>query len=930
VDRGTVRAADGLRFRVLGTLEFMAGGQWHGIGAAKWRALLAVLLVEPGRVVSIDRIVAELWGDDPPATAANLVHGYVARLRALIGSDVLATRAPGYLLLVEPEEVDAGRFASAVAEGQAAFAAGETQRAAEELATAASLWRGPAFADVPVTPMVTAEAARLDELRLVAVEARVDADLACGRHAEVVVELRALTREHPLREHLWARLMAALRADGRRAEALEVFTQARHLLATELGIDPGTALREQHQRTLAEDKPPDVQSVRRVPLQLPVDVPDLVGRDDQLVAAKRWLGSARPWLAVTGPGGVGKTVFATCLAARARSLFPDGVLVAARSAEPVDESMLTRFLGAFGIPVVGQVPRNPRDRAAMFWDLLGSRRVLIVLDDVPNETFVRPLLPVASDCGLVVTSRRRLAGLEEFHALPLDVLPVDAGVALLRAAAGARRVDQHAGSIVEVCGGLPLAIKVVGARLSARPNWTIDDLARRLADTRSRLDWLQLGDLGVRTSLVESMSGLSDEQQRLLRRLGLLDAAQFTGWVAAALLDCDPWAAERLLDDLVEAHLVEPAGRGVTGPRYRMHDLVRLVASELAEDVDAEAITRSRHGLLALAAAADDRLAHWFGLDPEPAPVWRPPEDIETAVAADPMRWFDQEHDALMAAIRHDRDVVAWALAQRMITHLELRGRYEDAVSALRTGLAAADEMHDKQGQATMLGLLMHIEASRDEHQTAIRYAALAVAAYQALATPAPPLVQAPSVSSSVLDDARRRGDALAVGFEACRLAQELRLEGAQIDYLALFEEARDAFRAGNVAPLELWTIKNVGLVYARQRRFTETEEGLRRAHVLFQHGTGMAAAGGDLAGIAAAHGRTDLAEQLATAAITYATRTGDPWTAARALHTLADIRASRGDPTATRTYRKALTAWTDLRNPRRAVQIERVIAQLG
>jgi tetratricopeptide (TPR) repeat protein len=227
--------------------------------------------------------------------------------------------------------------------------------------------------------------------------------------------------------------------------------------------------------------------------------------------------------------------------------------------------------------------------------------------------------------------------------------------------------------------------------------------------------------------------------------------------------------------------------------------------------------------------------------------------------------------------------------------------------------------------------LMMDVEVARDEYDSALRYAILALAAYQAVETPAPPLSQAPSVSSPALEDARRRGDAITIGLEACRLARELRFEGARIDYLALFEEARDAFRVGGVPPEELWAIKNALLVYMRQHRFAEAEGCLRRVQVIDQNGAGLFNAGGDLAAVAAAYGRTDLAEQLATAAIDVANRTHDPWTAARALHTLADIRARQGDFDASaRTYRKALNAWTNLRNPRRVALIEEAMARLG
>jgi len=927
-----------MEFRVLGPLEIYNGAEKLAVGTPRTRALLAILLTSPNHLVSIDRLVDELWPDEPPPDARTLVHSYISRLRRVLrggaAAERLVTRRPGYLLRVAEDELDLRRYQRLTADARRAATREER---VELLRQADALWHGPPFADVPTTPVVAAFAAKLVESRLATLEEQFDA--AVGTGLDVIAELTELVATYPLRERFVAQLMLALHHAGRTADALIAYRQATERLRDELGVDPGPALRQAHQTVLAERAhhtglaagTHQTMTTKRVPppCQLPASLPDLVGRDDALAAGCRVLASATPWLAVTGPGGVGKTSFALCLAGRSRERFPDGVLVTSRGGEPVDEAMLTRFLGAFGVPVGGQLPRNPRDRATMFWELLGERRVLIVLDDMPDETYVRPLLPLAPGCGLVVTSRRRLAGLDTVRPLPLDVLPVDAGVTLLRTTAGTHRVDHRAGSIVEVCGGFPLAIKVAGARLAARPNWTVGDLAGRLVDTRSRLDWLQLGDLGVRTSLVESVSGLTADQQRLLRRLGVLDTAEFAGWVAAALLDAEPWTAERLLDDLVEAHLVEPAGHGVTGPRYRMHDLVQLVARELAGDTDTTANTRVRHGWFALAAAADDRLAHWFGIDPEPTPAWRPPAETSAAVATDPMRWFDEEHDGLTATVRHAGDAIAWALAQRMTAYLELRGHYDDWVAMLRAGLAAADDIGDRQGQATMLGLLMHAEASRDEHHAGARYAVLAFAAYYALDTPPPP-VRAPSVSSPALEDARRDGDALAVGFEACRLALTLRLEGARVDYLALFEEARDAFRVGDVPLLELWTLKNAGLTYLRQHRLAEAEDCLRRGQVILQEGKGMVAAGGDLAGAAAACGRTDLAERLATAAIAEANRTNDAWTAARALHTLADVRASRGDPSAARTYREVLTAWTDLRLPHRVAQVEEALARLG
>jgi DNA-binding SARP family transcriptional activator/tetratricopeptide (TPR) repeat protein len=920
-----------MEFRILGPLEIYDGAEKLTAGTPRIRTLLAVLLATPSQLVSMDRLIDELWPEAPPFDLRGLVHSYISRLRRILGSGPtgpaaaqrLVTRKPGYLLNVGKQELDFHRYQRQVIDARGL----DLPDRLLLLRKADRLWRGAPFADVPPTPAIRAASARLTELRLATLKEQFDIMLESDQGEGLIVELTELVAANPLREQFVSQLMLALHRASRTADALAVYQQTTERLRDELGVDPGPALRTAHQTVIAEQVAPPMPT--RVPCQLPTDLPLLVGRDDALAVGWQAIMSATPTLAVTGPGGVGKTAFALCLADRARATFPDGILVIRSGPEPVDEFMVTKVLGAFGIPVSGQLPKDHRDRGELLWELLGARRVLVVLDDVPDESYVRPLLPVAAGFGLLVTSRQRLTGLESVRTLPLDVLPVDAGVSLFRAAAGPRDIGLNAASIVDLCGGLPLAIKLAGARLRTRPNWTVDDLARRLSDTRGRLDWLQLGDVGVRTSLVASMSVLTRDQQRLLRRLGLLDIDEFAGWVTAALLDQSLGIAERLLDDLVEAHLVEPAGRGVTGPRYRMHDLVRLVAAELADSTDTEALTRVRHGWFALAATADNQLAHWFGLDPEPTPTWLPSQDTVTAVVADPMRWFDEEHHALMAAVRRDTDAVTWALAQRMTSYLELRGRYDEWGAVLRVGLAAAAEIDDRQGQATMLGLLVEGEAARDEFDSAFSYAELALTAYQAVESTPPPPAWAPLVSTPALDDARRCDDTFAIGLEACRLAQQMRLEAVQIDYLALFEEAYGALRAGDMPP-QLWVLKNLVLVYLRQHRFTEAEACLRRGQELYRNAPGLLI-GGDLAATAVVAGRLDLAEQFSTAAIEAASRSQDSWTAARALHTLAHIRAIRGDLHASaRTYRQALDAWTQLRNPRQITQIEEAMARLA
>ena len=236
-----------MRFRLLGPLEVWAGEDWQGIGAPKWRSVLAALLIHAGQIVPVDVLINEVWGETPPAKAGNLISIYVLRLRRLLGdtdSTLLVTRAPGYLLRLAPGDTDAQVFETLLREGGRAYATGDPERAAARLAEALGLWRGSPLADVPATALVDMEARRLADLRLDAAELRIKAELACGSHAQVIPELRRLLADQPLREGLWLLLMQALDGAGRHAEALDVYGQARHVFAEELGVAPGAELRQ--------------------------------------------------------------------------------------------------------------------------------------------------------------------------------------------------------------------------------------------------------------------------------------------------------------------------------------------------------------------------------------------------------------------------------------------------------------------------------------------------------------------------------------------------------------------------------------------------------------------------------------------------------------------------------------------------------------
>jgi DNA-binding SARP family transcriptional activator len=329
-------------YRVLGPLGLEHDGRAVPIGSALQRRLLAVLLVHARAVISADRLIDIMWGERPPAAARQGLWTCVARLRHALqdptgptASEVLVTQAPGYLLAVDPEQVDAGRFERLLADASA-IGAGRPRAAAEILDQALGLWRGPALVEFADEPFAAAEAARLDELRVVAMERRFDVDLAVGAHAELVGQLRAFTAQHPLRERPRSQLMLALYRSGRQAEALEAFTAYRHLLEDELGLEPSESLRAQQAAILRQaaelDEPPaaaEEHDGRAAALLIeahdaPAEATSFVGRVDDIAEAAARIGEAR-LVTLTGIGGVGKTRLARRAAVAVSAQFEDGV-----------------------------------------------------------------------------------------------------------------------------------------------------------------------------------------------------------------------------------------------------------------------------------------------------------------------------------------------------------------------------------------------------------------------------------------------------------------------------------------------------------------------------------------------------------------------------------------------------------------------------
>jgi len=771
-----------MRFRVLGPLEVQIDGSWSGINAPKWRTVLAVLLLQPGQTVPTDQLISEVWPADTPARATNLISVYILRLRRLIGdaeSQLLVTRAPGYQLRVPADDIDAHRFTRLVAAGRRELAAGAAQPAAGLLAEALGLWRGSrALADVPPSPLVSAEASRLEESRIEALELRISADLACGRSAEVVGEIRRLLADHPLREGLWALLMRALVSSGRQAQALAAYAQARTVIADELGVDPSAELRHLYEQILQADagtaapaaitepapdspfatSPPAglVQPARAstagqagpeptrpqlagpgppggpLPLmaQLPADIPDFTGRAehvqtlrDLLEGPQRESPGAVVVAAVIGAGGLGKTTLAVHAAHLVRAYFPDGQLYAnlhgamPRPTAPAD--VLARFLRDLGMDPA-RIPADEEERAAHYRSLLTERKVLIVLDDARDAAHVRPLLPGSASCAVLVTTRNRMPDLAGSRFVDLDVLESAEAMDMFAGIIGRSRAEAEpaaTGEVLTACAGLPLAIRIAGARLAARGSWSVRNLARRLSDERRRLDELKTGDLAVRACFEVSFASLPGrvdqdgvDPAHAFRLLGIWQGPSIGLPAAAALIGQPEDAVADALEVLVDAQLLQAPAPD----RYRFHDLLRTYAAERASAEEADTVRNEAIGRLltwyvhAVEAVAQTMAPYRYRI---PLPAAGQPDQVptfETVPLA--LKWCETERANLVAGTRQAAasglHQLAWRLAVACVSFFHRRAYWTDWVETHHIALASARLTGDRRAEALVLNNL--------------------------------------------------------------------------------------------------------------------------------------------------------------------------------------------------------------------------------
>ncbi|MGA5710632.1 BTAD domain-containing putative transcriptional regulator [Streptomyces cellulosae] len=604
----------GLRFGLLGTPVLFGGEPTPGqsppghvprtrdgtpvvpVTSPKLRTLLTVLLLDAGRVVSVEALKDALWGGAPPVSALPSLHNHVARLRRLLGEPGRLLTAPtGYVLRVDDGELDVQVFDAHVSAARSARAEGDWERVRRECRAALGLWRGMPLGGPAPEVGGYALVRRLEEARLLLHEWRYDAELALGDEslADLVPELSALAAEHPLREAYHRQLMLALHRTGRQAEALVVHRDLRARLADELGVEPGQPVREAHVEVLRGSGTRDGASRWVRPAQLPPAPAHFVGRADVREGVARVLSGtdATGAVVLSGTVGVGKTAVALQVAHNLEERFSGGQLyLNLRATEPgakppTTAEALASLLRDLGV-CSGDVPEHPDAASALLRSLLAPSRTLLVLDDAVSAAQVRPLLPAGPGCGVLVTSRSPLTALDGAARFPLRPLSDEESAALLRAASGRDGITARH-PLVALTGRLPLALRVVAARLAARRALTPDALAARLAGADSRLDLLDHDDLGVRRSLDAAFDALTASEHRtdqdaalVLRHIGALDLPSYDAPSLARLTGVDEARAEAALERLAGVALLEETAYG----RFEPYDLVRDYARERAAE----------------------------------------------------------------------------------------------------------------------------------------------------------------------------------------------------------------------------------------------------------------------------------------------------------------------------------------------------------
>lgn len=725
-------SAPALCFRILGPLEGWVGERRLDLGGPIPRRILAVLLLEPGRLLTVDRLVDAAWPEEPPATASHQVRKAISELRRRIpdGTRVLITDGPGYAI-ARDTPLDAAEFTAKVREGEALARRGSNEEAADLLGAAIALRRGPVLSGIG-DGVIESVARAMEEHHLSVVERYFDLRLASGRPAELIGELREYTGRHPLRERLCGLLMQALFRSGRRAEALTEYERLRRALAAELGVDPDPHVAKLYEEILVERTDSDPveaparsnaqaapsalaesgPAVTAVPRTLPFDLVDFVGRGKEL---RQLLETARQdalrsrVIAIDGMGGTGKTSLAVHAAHQLADEYPGGQLYLnlrgfSRDERPVTLSAaLEVLLRSFGV-AQDRIPDHVVDKELLWRAVLARRRVLLLLDNVGNDTaLVSRLLPTTPGCLVLVTSRARLVELDGAEWISIDVLEPEESMQFVARLLGPERVGAEPAAsreLTQLCDHMPLALRIATARLSNRRTWALSYLVERLRDENRKLSELNSGRRGVAPTLRLSYQVLPEECRRTFRTLSLHPGPDFDAHSAGAVLAQGEQETEDQLEHLLDAHLLQQPEAG----RYTYHDLVRSYARSLCEDVAAEERDATSKRLLDYYLAATEAACDilYPGRSHRPTGLDLPPVQLGALVRADGAKtWFAREHTALANVVHYAASVGQYrhavGLSRNLAFYLNSLGALDEFEEFTRIAVQCARKLEDTQ-----------------------------------------------------------------------------------------------------------------------------------------------------------------------------------------------------------------------------------------
>lgn len=733
---------------VLGPVELRVNGRRELYGVAKEVQLLAMLALDAGTALSLDNLSRRLWDDAPPGKPNASLHAYATRIRHRLGSERLVHQAHAYTLDIPPQSVDYHRFERLTVQARSLASSGNYAQALALLQEAESMWRGVPLAGFP-GQWAERFRRRLGDRKLAATLQRSGIELRMGHFAGLTGELSALVERFPADEAVVQHFMTAAYGSGRQSEALRAYESLRRRLR-HLGTEPGEALARVYRGIL--DRVPAAELIAdgaptgnavQAPQNLPAHNRLLVGRAVEMRALQAAGADVIAFQAISGMAGVGKSALALHAARELAHQYPDGqvhINMRAHSAQgPLSpEAALTKLLRDFGVPVKA-MPRELDGLTTLWRTVLGSRRAVIVLDDVADAAQIQPLLPGDSPSLVLLTSRRRLAGIPGVHNVFVDVLaPADAE-ALFTTLAGIppQAEPSDVAALARLCGYLPLALALAAGRLRSRPTWTVGLLVQRMSHPPGRLSEIRDGTADIATVFAFSYDTLTAEEQRVFRLVTLHHTHAFDPYATAALVDLPVAATERVLESLLDAHLLqEPVAN-----RYEFHDLISAYAQSLAhrdpETVREQALDRLDAFYLHAVAAAD-RLLHPRRLRlalPLPAPSPTVPGWSEPRQAKE---WLAAETTALVAAQarlhRSGRRGPAARLADAAGRFLDTEGLWTEAETMHGHAVNHWRSVGDRSSEAHGLLALAAIQSQRGTYEQAERTGRSALAAARAVA----------------------------------------------------------------------------------------------------------------------------------------------------------------------------------------------------